>query len=169
MTRPAFVLGVDISTTRLDMAAVPCLPYVTIEPEVVRLDIPASRVRDDAARCVRLGRRLRHALESAPYVVAVAIENPIGPHRNTDRALLPILGALTMAADPAAVCWYQAQEWRRILGAVGKAGVSKAGGHDLVCAIVGEACAAMDEHALDALGVALAHRHVIDAHDRREA
>ena len=169
MTPPAtrYVVGIDLSTTRLDLVAVPLAPAPITSAGVVRLDIPPERgPANPCARCIRLGVTLAESLATpGPPIDTVAIEEPFGPHRNTDRALLPILGALSMACHPLPVAWYAPDAWRRILGARGRHGQSKAGGHEAVRAHAPAAAEGLDEHALDALGVALAHRRIIDVFD----
>lgn len=157
-----WVVGVDLSTTRIDVAAIPLdasrggLVFATY-------GVDNRRPLDLARRCASAGHALGDALGAiqqtyAILVAAVAVEDPIGAHRSADRALLPILGALTMAADPHPVAWYQPNAWRALIGCQGVAVRTKAGGHARLMELYGADLAGLDEHALDAFGVALAHR-----------
>ena len=150
---PLLVVGVDLSTSRLDLVAIPVSPEIVLTPEHARIDVPDHRLPraqggglDSAARCAWCGVALRATLDHlGPDVVAVALENPIGQHRNTDRALLPILGALTYAAQPPGAAWYWANEWRALVGATGRATQTKAGGHDAIRKAHGFAVDGLDE------------------------
>lgn len=165
----AWIVGVDISTRQIDCAAIAAAPDLVERPRLARRAIPQRKPLDPAARAADAGLALRACVVELDIgdVVAVGIENPIGPFRGADRALLPILGALTMAVWPAAVAWYWANEWREIVGAVGAAAQTKDGGHARLKALYGLELDGLDEHALDAFGVALAHRQTIDRHHRK--
>jgi hypothetical protein len=166
----AWIVGVDLSTRQIDAAAIPAAPAPVDAPRLARRPIRNAKPLDPAARAVDAGLALRAAivaLDLGPRVAAIGIENPIGPFRGADRALLPILGALTMAAWPIPVAWYWPNEWREILGATGAASQTKPGGHARLEALYPDALEGLDEHGLDAFGVAVAHRRIIDHHHRK--
>jgi Holliday junction resolvasome RuvABC endonuclease subunit len=172
--------GVDISTTRIDVAAVPLnladQPMLPDMPDPQPYLLACGRVKQgggDAPRAQRAGDtlyRLLRGLEDAygGQVASVALETPFAKFIKSVTALLPILGACTMACRPVcgdAVTWYRPQEWRKALGAKGKAVTSKDGGHEQVALHVRamlpdapDARRVHDEHELDALGVALVWR-----------
>jgi hypothetical protein len=167
----AWIVGVDLSTRQIDCAAIPAAPAAVGAPRTARRAIPQRKPLDPAARAVAAGCALRAGLADLGlerHVAAIGIENPIGPFRGADRALLPILGALTMAAWPAPVAWYWPNEWREIVGTTGAASQTKEGGHARLEALYGRDLEGLDEHQLDAFGVALAHRQIVDRHDRKE-
>jgi hypothetical protein len=171
VTGAVWIVGVDLSSRQIDAVAIPALPALVGTPRTARQAIPQRRPLDPAERCGEAGMALRVcilALGLQPGQGAVAIENPVGQWRGADRALLPILGALTMAVYPAPVAWYAANTWRELIGCKGSASQTKEGGHARLRADYPQACAGLDEHQLDALGVALAHRHVINRHHRTE-
>ena len=172
MTRDAaaWIVGVDLSTRQIDAAAIPAAPDAVGAPRTARRAIPQRKPLDPAARAVDAGLALRACLvelDLGHHVHAIGVENPIGPWRSGDRALLPILGALSMAAWPVGVAWYYPNEWRELVGAVGAAAQTKDGGHARLQALYGLELDGLDEHQLDAFGVALAHRQTIDHHHRK--
>jgi hypothetical protein len=109
-----------------------------------------------------------------PYgdVVELAIERPVGKHFKAAVPLNRILGAITAAVPMVTnVAWMTAQDWRRELGAANLN--SKPAGHAAVARVCSEELwspgklpihSGLDEHELDALGVALAYRHLLDRH-----
>jgi hypothetical protein len=166
---PVWIVGVDLSTRRIDACAIRAAGPIGT-PRTTSRTIPNRRPLDAAQRVGDAGIALQAcfvALDLEPHACAVAIENPVGSFRGADRALLPILGALTMAAWPAPVAWYWPNEWRELVGCKGSASQTKDGGHARLRADYPQGSAGLDEHALDAFGVALAHRVVIDHHHRK--
>ena len=111
-------------------------------PRTARRAIRNRKPLDPADRAVDAGLALRACLvelDLGPRVAAIGIENPIGPWRSGDRALLPILGALTMAAWPVGVAWYYPNEWRELVGCTGAATQTKEGGHARLEALYADA------------------------------
>lgn len=169
----ALVAGIDISTVRIDIAMIPLDPAAT--PFAICRNDPLRRYAergDDAEtrllRALRLTRGIIRNLLADCDVVECALERPITPGKSMATAGPPlnrVLGALT-AAIPVAVnvVWLSPHDWRRELAAANLN--SKPAGHDAVQQYP-EAHAAghrLDEHELDALGLALAWRSLLDRH-----
>lgn len=143
------IAGIDLSTKRLDLCAIPLdleqpLRPVWRQEAIPRLDGSAERVRAAATAA----RELTAGLDLA----AICVERPAGFSWYT---LLPVFGAV-IAATPkdSAVAWLTASEWRRILGLPR----DKAGSHMSLIDVLPFDHRILDEHELDCLGVALAWR-----------
>lgn len=151
------VVGIDYSTVRIDACAVSL--DGDLPPRFASHALPTRRrgqPLNAATRCHDAAWALRSALEAvAPpgTILCVAIEEPWGRYRGADRAMLPILGALTIAT-PYPVAWYSPDAWRDLAGAPKR---SKAACHAYLQAIDAR-LASLDGDQLDAYGVALAHR-----------
>lgn len=157
--------GVDISTVRIDVALIPLDPRLA-EPVLVR-QFPLRNAGDDISRLRILRGAMRELLRN-PYgdVIECAVEQPFSG--SSFKAAVPlnrVLGAITASIPVATnVVWLSAHDWRRELGATNLN--SKPAGHDAVRPLA----AAMpihhglDEHQLDALGLALAWRSLLDRH-----
>lgn len=173
----ALLAGVDISTVRIDVALIPLDPRA--EPFAIcrnhQLKRHAERGDDPETqllRALRLSRGIMRGLFEDCDVAECALERPITPGKSMATAGPPlnrVLGALT-AAIPVAVnvVWLSPHDWRRELAASNLN--SKPAGHDAVRQYP-EAHAAghlLDEHELDALGLALAWRSLLDRHRNPE-
>lgn len=172
MTSVDLLAGVDLSTLRVDVVLIPIDPRVE-SPVLIRnfpLRAVAQAGDDDemkAMRGLRVMRGVMRELLANAYgdVVELVIERPVGTHFKAAVPLNRILGAIT-AAVPAAtnVHWMTAQQWRGELGARNQN--SKPAGHDVVRPIAARMPIhqRLDEHELDALGLALAYRNLLDRH-----
>lgn len=116
------LVGIDFSTRSIHGAIIPLDPTSSdIQLAMFRTaDLPRSS--DVATRCraVRLALRdwWRYATPRLPGwdVTSAWVEEPIGPHRGADRALLPILGAILSATPTATTAaTITTLEWRRVL------------------------------------------------------
>lgn len=157
--------GIDISTVRLDVALIPLDPRQ--ETPVLVRQFPLRNAGDTISRLRLLRGAMRQLLDN-PYgdVLEAAIEQPFsGSSFKASAPLNQVLGAITASIPIRTnVVWLSAHDWRRELGASNLN--SKPAGHDVVRPLA----AAMpihhglDEHQLDALGLALAWRSLLDRH-----
>lgn len=117
------LVGIDFSTRSIHGAIIPLDPTSSdIQLAMFRTaDLPRSS--DVATRCraVRLALRdwWRYATPRLPGwdVTSAWVEEPIGPHRGADRALLPLLGAILGAVPTGTTAaTISTLEWRRTLG-----------------------------------------------------
>ncbi len=171
------VLGIDLSTKRVDCAAIPLNeePRLGRNIQLTYCDIDGSP-KNPAERCVAAGQAARtclHALHARGIEIhSAGIEEPFGSSRKGDRALLPILGAITHAMGDTAVQWWAPASWRKQIGVTGR---SKDAGHIRILGLLSpgaDLCDAIFEvteliggypatvgDQLDAIGVALATRN----------
>jgi hypothetical protein len=182
------VLGFDISTVRVDCAAVPLLEQPRLGTNIQLANHPVKgSPKNPAERCIQAGRAARECLHvmhaRGLEITAIAIEEPFGASRRGDRALLPILGSITAQLDAYPIQWWAPAVWRKEIGCRRP---GKDAGHGRVRAIVdpepcevcglGMPCAYDTEgtangcwspsgDALDAIGVALALRSFLNAHE----
>jgi hypothetical protein len=168
------VLGFDISTVRVDCAAVPMLDQPRLGHNIQLANHPVKGTpRNAAERCIQAGRAAKeclHAMHARGLeITAIAIEEPWGASRKGDRALLPILGAITAQLDAYPIQWWAPSSWRKQIGVKN---VGKEWGHYHVALLVGGSYPphpdwsdSMTGDALDAIGVALALRSFLNAHE----
>ena len=176
MTAP-YILGIDLSSRRVDCAAIPLYePPVlgkTIHLTYADIEQPKKGEHvDPAERAIRAGQAARtclqtlHARGIEPH--SAAVEHPGGRHVHP--VLYAAFGAICGALDEYPVASFKAAEWRKAIGCVGAMVNSKQGGAarvaDLIWAgppkaslIWSSTFTDLEPDALDAIGVALAHRN----------
>ena len=109
------LLGVDFSTLAIHAAAIPLDPAARMRPELRLFEAAIPKVQDKSQRCRAIMALTRGFY--LPEVTTVWIEEPWGPYRNADRALLPIYGALLATVPPnIPATGIHTQDWRRALG-----------------------------------------------------
>lgn len=179
----ALLAGIDFSTTQLDAALIPLdkdhgdptCPPITFR----RAQIPQSP--DKSQRC-RLRLVVLKLLSGIPItdgttthvpghdVCLTYVEEPYGRYRTSDRALLPIYGALICAPQTHAT-GIHVQEWRRELGLPGN--LKKDHAVDAAWTWLADhwhhitprdrlTAGKLDEHMAEALLIALAGRQIND-------
>lgn len=147
------IAGVDLSTTRIDVAILPLDPESPRVPVWRSERLPSSKDRHD--RCRHVPQALHSLLVDAEQdVTMVWVEEPFGRFRSADRALLPIFGAV-LASVPK---WIEATgigplEWRRVLSL--PAGLKKG---DAIQRVEELTRQQVDEHAAESYLIALAGR-----------
>ena len=159
------ICGIDVSSRQLDFAYIPLDPTVAGAPFFHTETLgPKNADLLTRLRCVQEATRQAYiASAHGPYpgeLVAICIEDPYSMSMPSVRALNRTVGAIIASTHTETnVAVLKANEWRRILGAT--PATSKQAGHD---AIRRQGASILlprildDEHRLDALGVALAHR-----------
>jgi hypothetical protein len=169
------VMGLDISTQRIDAACIPLAeePRLGVNINIANHPVKGSP-RNPAERCIQAGRAAReclHAMHARGLeITAIAIEEPWGASRKGDRALLPILGAITAQLDAYPLQWWSPGAWRKQIGVDGR---TKEAGHSRILELVmgpdKRGFHAWSVHftpdAKDAIGVALALRSFLNAHE----
>jgi len=148
--------GVDLSVSRLDVAIIPLDPDTPRDPVFVTEHVPQAT--DKSQRCRQIGRIIPLMLRDYDQdVTMVWVEEPYGPYRTADRALLPVYGAV-LASIPA---WMEAtgittREWRSVLGL--PLGLSKTQAILEAHSRCPDLERTLDEHEAEAVLVALAGR-----------
>lgn len=147
-------LGIDLSTKRVDLAAIPLDPDIDRPP--LWLSVDRTETYAD------LYRGIRDSLFDFSWdghdIATVAVEKPAG--KFVHPKLHELHGAI-LASIPqyiASTSLYPV-EWRQALGLVGKAKNNKAAGNARVLELY-PMCESWDEHQLDALGIARAWRDI---------
>lgn len=170
----ALLAGIDISTVRIDVALIPLDPRSELRPlfrdQPLRVfgergDDPETRL----LRGLRVSRGIVRGLLADCTVAECALEKPMSSQFSAAGPLNRVLGALTAAIPVATnVVWLTAQDWRRELHATNLN--SKPAGHDAVRQYpeAHNAGHLLDEHQLDALGLALAWRSLLDRHGNHD-
>jgi hypothetical protein len=128
----ALVAGVDYSSQAIDVCLIPFDPDHG-DPELSDLTFRRAGIPQHTPhlRPVHAAYIMQQLLadEAGASVGWVWIEEAWGPHRNTDRALLPIYGAIMAAAwlpqDRRDVFPIKADEWRKVHGLRKQAGADK--------------------------------------------
>lgn len=177
----SYILGVDLSTKRIDVAAIPLHdePQLGRNIHLTYSDIPQPKRGehvDPAERAIRAMRSAYVCLSTLDArdldIHAVAVEHPAGRHVHP--SLLATYGAVCCAFRMFPVASYKPAEWRRLIGCTGPAVNEKEGGRRQVAALVGEHVAESRMSPLlhlggillggdeaDAIGIALAHRTLL--------
>lgn len=154
----AYCVGVDWSTRRIDVCAVPLDEDIPGAPVFLHALVAGSAL-DQASRARAAGRvlaRLLTGIENATGgdVVSVAIEHPVGKGQHI---MLPLLGALSAAVQVSVtVAWLRPVAWRSELGLERDGDWKQAS----IVYATRHTNEALDEHSADALCVALAWRSI---------
>ena len=157
------IVGIDVSSRQLDFAFIPLDPTTPGAP-FFHTETLGPKNADLLWRLRHVRLALTNAYIAAEHgggeLMAICIEDPYSMSMPSVRALNRTVGAIIASAHTGTnVAVLKANEWRRILGATPVN--NKAAGHD---AIRRQGVSILlprvldDEHQLDALGVALAHR-----------
>lgn len=124
----ALIAGVDLSTHHIDVALIPIDPDhgdPTCPPVTWRRVAITADHRDTGHRCYQAAAAARTALTPIAVpgtpghtVESAWVEEPWGPYRNIDRALLPIYGSVCVGAYRATktVATIATIDWRPIVG-----------------------------------------------------
>lgn len=170
-----YILGVDLSTKRVDVAAVPLYdePRLGQTIHLTYADLPKIKTGehvDPAERAIRA----RHAMglclitlnARGLEIEYAAVEHPAGRHVHP--ILLATFGAVCSRLYEYPTASYKPAEWRRLIGCTGRAVNEKRGGSDRVRELVAHqhdswlfGLSDYTADALDAVGIALAHRQSI--------
>lgn len=152
-------IGVDISTKRIDLAAIPLDP----DDEFLTGVTPCKHRINVTDRYVELRQNIVRAIASLEEitgadVMTAAVEKPAG--RFVHPSLHEIHGVVrcSLPQHIASTGLYPV-EWRQALGLTGRDKNNKQAGNDRVRTLYSDA-AAWDEHELDALGIATAWRTI---------
>lgn len=173
----ALLAGIDWSTKALHAALIPldedhgdpsCPPVVFRYEELPKLGAdPVARIREAQAAVQVVTRSYLPTLDDRHDVVSVWVEEAWGNHRNTDRALLPIYGAIVSGIrDRQTVAGISAREWRKELGLdlrLTKEGAVREA-QDWLWQQGPRRSYRLDEHQAEALLVALAGRQIMARH-----
>jgi hypothetical protein len=155
------ILGLDISSRRLDAAYVPISPRGEfIATRTHALGVPKSNLIDRLVSIYDAAMRLY-----MPGHEWLVVEEPFGKGQNALRA---VLGAVTVMCDVPSnrVWWISSGDWRRAIGVKN----TKSAGHVAVRAYLdtlGQSHDELDEHGLDAIGIALGARNILAGQSRQ--
>jgi len=154
----SIVVGIDLSTKRIDLAAIPLDPDDTRYPLCETL-----YAGTDFTSIFRVGEPIRSAIRWFEYrllrdTTTLAVEKPAGRHVHPS---LHELHGIIRASIPTRIQTTSLYpvEWRQAIGLTGRDKNNKAAGNRRVIELY-PACDAWDEHQLDALGIAHAWRAI---------
>lgn len=140
-------VGVDFSTKRIDVVAIPLDPDVPGGPWKAHRKVGADRYADVHAHVRSAIVQLYH--KTGMDVVTVCVEKPAGRVHPSLHELHGVIRAAIPASIPS-TSLYPVQ-WRQAIGCTGRD--SKVAGHERILDLY-PACGDWDEHELDALGLA---------------
>lgn len=171
---PLWIVGVDLSTVRIDVAAIPLNepPQLGRNVHLTHADIPQRKAKeplwDPAERAILAHQATTTCLQTLHArgldIHSCSVEHPAG--KVVADVTSHAFGAACAALNAYPVSSRRPSEWRKLIGCVGKAVNAKEGGASRVMEIVGaldlsrirDTLHDPNEHELDAIGVALAHR-----------